>query len=1002
MLSNIQNTDDFDLSFKVYNELMAKRVSEILLISSPYDAFIMEEDGRLAERIIHEYRGLNLSRPPRLTWVSTAREAFEILSQRKFDLVITMPRIDDMDSYCFARRIKEKFHNIPVFLLTHSTAGILVNERYSDCAIDRIFVWYGNTDLLLAMLKSVEDCMNVNNDTIIARVRVIIMTEDSPWYYSSILPILYKEIVIQTNAVMEESVNEEHRILRMRARPKILLAENFEDAENLYRRFKPYVLSVLSDVRFPREGQTDAHAGFSLLSVIKRESPDIPMLIFSSEEKNREAASKIPAVFLNKNSPTLHIDIRSFFVKYLGFGDFVFRLPDGSEVARASNIRAMEKILPSVPDDSVYYHALRNDFSSWLMARSEVRLASKLRPVKASDFSSIGEIKEFLINCLRERRKGRQKGVVTDFSADAFDPDSDFVKIGMGSMGGKARGLAFMQTLLEQKSAEFQEKFPDINISVPKSLVITTEGFDAMVNENRLKEMITCECSDSQITELSLESKFPQWLQHDLEHYLSHVRYPLAVRSSSLLEDAMYQSRAGIYKTYMIPNNHPDLSVRLSQLINAVRLVYASTFWETSRTYSKSTLQRTEEEKMAVIIQQLTGTQYGDYFYPAIAGVAQSYNFYPVSYMKPDEGIIHLALGLGKIVVEGGTALRFSPAYPQFLPQFSKTDDILKNSQRSFYALNMKEFPADFGYADNGTGIKLDVDDLHNDFPIKFLSGTYLPEEHKIRDSFTGQGHPVLTFANILKYKIFPLAEIISGLLEIGRKGMGCPVEIEFAVNIPENYQRNHNHHDYQRSEFALLQIRPMAVMYNSGDIEISDEDIRQSICFSDSAMGNGRMEDIKDIVYVEPDTFDSSRTIEMAGEIRKLNKILSQEGHKYLLVGPGRWGSADRWLGIPVTWNDISGVGAIIETYLEQLQADPSQGSHFFNNITSLGISYITVKSQEPEVRGQESRTPFIAWDWLKSLPVKTQTTYLKHLRLEKPLTIKIDGKRSCAVILP
>jgi hypothetical protein len=529
-----ETIDSFDLSFKVFHELMAAKVTDILLVSSPYEAFIMEEEGRLAERIIHEYRGLNLSRPPMLTWVSSAREALEALSRKKFDLVITMPRVDETDAYVLGRKIKERFPDLPVYLLVHNTSRHMLDLKYSDRkTIDRIYVWYGNSDLLLALIKNREDRMNVAYDTRRAKVRVIIIVEDSPIYSSSLLPLLYKEIVTQTQAVMEESVNDEHRILRMRARPKILVAENYEEAVDLYQKYKPYLLSIFSDVRFPRNGKMDETAGFSLLSRIRYENPDLPLLILSSEENNREKAATIPAVFLNKNSPALHSEIRKFFMQYLGFGDFTFRLPDGTEIAKASNLREMEEILFSIPDESVYYHAQRNHFSSWLMARSEIMLASKLKPVKVTDFTNTRQIKKYLVDCIYERRMGRQKGIITEFDPDNFDPDADFVKVGKGSLGGKARGLAFMSTQLKE-NPERLKQFKDIEISVPKTWVISTDGFDAFISENNLKDLSTGEYNDKEVTDLCLAAHIPDWLKHNLELYLKHTRYPLAVRSSSL------------------------------------------------------------------------------------------------------------------------------------------------------------------------------------------------------------------------------------------------------------------------------------------------------------------------------------------------------------------------------------------------------------------------------------------------------------------------------------
>ncbi|MDY6793055.1 MAG: PEP/pyruvate-binding domain-containing protein [Thermodesulfobacteriota bacterium] len=967
---------------------MANKVTEILLVSSPYDAFIMEEEGRLAERIIHEYRGLNLSRPPKLTWVSTAQEALNTLSNKEFDLVITMPRLDDMDAFSLGRKIKKLCPELPIFLLAHNTNRLLLDSKYSDTtSIDKLYVWYGNSDLLLALIKNTEDQMNVAYDTQRAKVRVIILVEDSPIYYSSFLPILYKEIVRQTQAVMEESINDEHRILRMRARPKILMAHNYEEAEKLYRQFKPYLLSVFSDVRFPRKGKLDNRAGFDLLSMIKKEIPDIPLLNLSSEEANRKKAEKIPAVFLNKNSPALHSEIRSFFMDRLGFGDFIFRLPNGREIARASNLMEMEKVVPSIPDKSIFFHATRNHFSSWLMARSEILLASKLKPLKTSDFPNIKELKDHLVASIQERRMGRQKGIITDFVSDAFDPDADFIKIGKGSLGGKARGLAFMSTQLK-KNPHIHKKFNDITISVPKTLVISTEAFDSFINENKLRDIPTSDYSDNQISEIFLQSSLPDWLHSNLKLFIEHINYPLAIRSSSLLEDAQFQPFAGIYKTYMLPNQDPDPDQRLVQLEIAIKLVYASTYLEIPRAYARSTLHRTEDEKMAVIIQQLSGNRQGDYFYPALAGVAQSYNFYPISHMKPEEGIAHIALGLGKTVVEGGTSLRFSPKYPQFLPQFSTVDDILKNSQRFFFALKMVDSAESLESQDNATDDatleKLEIDDVSDHAPVVHLSSTYIPEENRIRDAGNVPGYRVLTFAGILKYDLFPLPPILSEILKIGRKGMGSPVEIEFSVSIDFNNKK--------KAEFSLLQIRPMAISQYNRDVEITQKDIRRAFCFSTMALGNGKFEDITDIIYVRPDSFDPARTVEIAAEIGKMNRQMVQQNKKYLLIGPGRWGSADRWLGIPVTWNNISGIGAVIETTAENLKADPSQGSHFFHNITSLGISYLTIKENDED---------FLDWKWLKSLLPQSETDYLRHVKLDRPITLKIDGKKSRAVLI-
>jgi hypothetical protein len=974
--------DDFDLSFKIFHQLMAHKVNEIMLVSSPYDAFIMEEDGRLAERIIHEYRGLNLSSPPMLTWVSNSKEALDTLSKKKYDLVISMPRMDDIEPLEFGRKIKKKYPDLPFFLLVHNTSRLLPDPKYTDRSlIDKMYVWFGNTDLLLALIKNVEDRMNIRFDTERAWVRVIIMVEDSPRYLSSILPLLYRQIVTQTQAVIEDSINAEHRMLRIRARPKIVVAENYEEAEKLYNTFKPYILSIFSDVRFSRNGQLDNQAGLSFLKTIHEKDPHIPLLLLSSEESNRAFAEKVPAVFLNKNSTSLHKDIGDFFIQYLGFGDFIFRNPDGSEIGRASNLRSMEEVLPKIPVESIYYHATRNHFSSWLMARSEIKLASMLRPIKVTDFKSPQEIKDFLIQCVHERRRGRQRGMITDFGTD-FDPDIDFCKMGKGSLGGKARGLAFISTLLK-RTPEIQEKFFEITIRVPKVLVITTEAFDDFIRENQVKHLATEDVGDEQVMREFLAARLPDWLLKNLKKFIVKIGYPLAIRSSSLLEDAQHEPFAGIYQTYMLSNRAPEVTVRYERLVNAIKLVFASIFRKAPKAYAKTTMHRLEEEKMAVIVQELTGMQYGDYFYPAISGVAQSHNFYPIGHLKPEDGLVHLAMGLGKTVVEGEKALRFCPRYPQFLPQFSTVEDILENSQRHLYALKFGDFPENL-YLENGTLAKLSVDEIKDCPALAMLSSTYIPEENRIRDTTMVPGQRIITFFNILKYGTIPLPELLFDILQMGSKGMGSPVEIEFALNLPTN--KDH------KPELSLLQIRPMAHCRQFMDIEITMDEIRNAFCYSSMALGLNKCQGIRDIVFVKPSDFDPSATLEIAAEIGQINGKLLNEKRRYLLVGPGRWGSADRWLGIPVRWNDIAGVGAMVEASLEKLKADPSQGSHFFHNITSLGISYLTISDNDND---------FLDWDWLQSLPKENETRYLKHVKLGNILNIKIDGKKSHAVIL-
>ena len=976
---------EFYARFKVFHELMANKIREILLVSSPYDAYVMEEDGRLASRIINEYRGLNLSQPPRVTRTSSAYAALEYLNEKKFDMVITTPHLEEMDAYSLGRAIKKVKPELPVILLAQTLRALSPQPEHTNGqGIDKVFIWSGVPDFLLALVKNAEDGLNVDFDTRKANVRVLLLVEDSPLYYSSFLPLIYQEVVKQTQAVLEVGLNEEHRLLTMRARPKILLAANYEEALALYERYQPYVFGVMSDSRLPKARQLDDDAGFSLLSQIRKDIPDLPLLLMSSESGNREKAAKIPAVFLDKNSPNLLSEIHNFFLNHLGFGEFVFRMPGGKEVDRASNLRELEEKVARIPEESLWFHARRNHFSNWLMARSEIGLASAFRAVQASEFSSAEEMRQYIVSNLHGLRRWRQKGVVAQFNTAYFDPDvSDFVKIGQGSLGGKARSLAFMSALLQEDPAIY-EKYKDIAIEIPKTLVISTDGFESFISKNRLHHFAVEDVPDRQIADAFLQAEMPDWLVRELAFYLSQVKLPLSIRSSSSLEDAQFQPYAGLYQTYMIPNNHPDPSVRLKHLVNAVKLVYASTYYENPKAFARHTSNRPQEEAMAIIVQKLTGEEYGDYYYPAISGVAQSHNFYPIPPMKREDGIAYIALGLGKTVVEGERALRFSPRHPTSMPQFSTVDDILSNAQRYFYALKIRSYPEDLSFHRYSNLERREVDEAEEEFPVKALASTYIPDEHRIRDSGYLKGPKILTFAQVLKYSAFPLPSLLSDFLDLGRRAMGCPVEIEFSATLsPE---------PAQKSSFFFLQMRPMVADLETFDVKITAQDMQKAFCTSTQALGNGRSKDIADIVYVKPEDFKPESTVEMAKEIGRLNAALLKEKRPYLLVGPGRWGSADRWLGIPVQWHDISGVGAIIELRSALLKADPSQGTHFFQNITSLGIHYVTV------TEGAEDR---LDWEWIRSLRAVQETRFLKHVRLEQPFLLKIDGKTSQCVMI-
>lgn len=975
----------FDPRFKIFHELMLRKVKEVLLISTPYDAWIMQEDGRLSERILNEYRGLNLSNPPRLRWVSSANDALTALNHSQFDLVVIMAQAADREAYAIGETLKKRKPDLPVALLTHRSPP----ERDADTAmkipavVDATFVWSGNTDILLAMIMSCEDAMNVDHDTTIAGIRVIILVEDSPGYLSSFLPILYKQLVFQAQTVMEEGLNEEHRLLAMRARPKVLLAGSFEAACDLFDKYEPYVLGLISDARIPRDGILDGSAGVELLKKVKKARFDIPLLLVSAEAQNALRAAEIAASFVDKNSPALLSKISSFLLDHLGFGDFVFRNPDGSELYRASNLWWLEKHLHHVSGEVFLSHCRQNHFSRWLFARSEIELASRVREISCEDFSCDETHRKHLISIIHSRRMQRQRGVVVNFDMKSFDTDTEFFKIGNGSMGGKARGLAFMLALLHHHAAIWR-RFEGIDIFIPQTLVITTDAFDAFVEKNYLKALARAHLSDEHIAERFLAGTFPEEIKRGLRAYLSHIHHPLAVRSSSLLEDARFRAYAGLYKTYMLSNDHPDMECRLNQLIDAIKLVYASTYFKNPKAFSKRVGHRIEEEKMAVIIHRLVGSRCNDYFYPAISGVAQSYNYYPFSIMRPDEGIATIAIGLGKAVMGGEKALRFSPAHPQILPQYSAVNDILKNAQRYFHALEMGRPFSRIGAGESTSLVQREIADAADEPAICPLLSTYVAEDKRIRDTTSVPGVRVLTFSQILKYNTFPLPDLLKEMLAIGQKAMGCPVEIEFSVDL--------NPSGPGKPTFAILQIRPMSTLEEMMEVDIRDEELRRAVCISTQALGNTVSNDISDIIYVKPNVFDPALTIEIASEISQFNANLQKTGRKYLLIGPGRWGSADRWLGIPVSWADICGVGAIVESAHSKLKAEPSQGSHFFHNITSLGINYFMV-FQEDKDR--------IDWRWLTSLPVASETGLVAHVRLDTAVTLKVDGRRSLGVVL-
>jgi len=977
-------TATFGASLKGFQELMPHRIQSILLVSSPYEAFIMEEDRPMLESIdvVHHGRPLALTMPA-ISRAATAGEALELLSSQRFDIVITMPRLIDMNAFKLAEAVKKNYPRLPVFLLTQNTRDVIrFQEQGARSEIDRVFVWSGNPDLLFAMIRFWEDRKNVNHDIRKAMIRVILFVEDSPVYKSSLLPILYKNIFQQSSEVFEEGLDERRRLLKLRARPKILVAENYEDALKLYKRYGKYIMAIISDTKFPRGSKVDPEAGIRLLKKIRKENPDLPLLLLSSDSRNYRKAGSIPAFFLGKYSASLGTEIAGFFRHHLGFGDFVFQMTDGSEVARAHNLRTLEKVLPRVPDESLVYHATHHHFSNWFMARTEVFLASLFRAYKVDNFGSIDEVRAFILRHIRRLRQSRFQGSVVTFKSRSFDEAVPFCKMGKGSMGGKARGLAFMSRLLSADSV-LSRRFPKVSIGLPQTLVISTGWYDAFLEENGLENFFQNPGSNDEVISRFLVAELPHALVSNLRSVLSHLKSPLAVRSSSLLEDSQFKAFAGLFSTIMLPNAHSRLGDRLKQLEMAVKLVYASMFFEETRNFARGTVHRMEEDKMAVILQRLVGRQYGNFFYPWVSGVAQSKNFYPVGSMRTDEGIVHIALGLGKTVVDEGGFLSFSPQFPGAVPNFSSVDEVLKHSQREFYALKM-DTELVGPLIDTSTLIKREISSATAEAPVSYLTSGYVAEDHCIRDAADSGGSRVLTFANVLKYQSFPLGEIVETFLDYGKKEFGTSVEIEFSVNLSED--------ENQQDEFHLLQIRPMSIQNEFQDVEITSKDLESAICCSQKALGNGFNNEVTDLVYVRRDTFNASQTLAMAAEIHQINAGLQKRNRKYILMGPGRWGSSDHWLGIPVTWAAISGASAIIETGFDDFQPDPSLGSHLFHNLVTTGISYLTVR----DCPGDR-----LDWQWLENLDAFKEGRYLRHVKLKKPLTLKVDGRKNLGVIL-
>ncbi len=978
---------DAEERFEGFENLMPFKVQNILLVSSLYDSFILREDGRLNELLIDESLELNLWRIPGITHVSSCAEAVELArSQPQFNLIVTNLTVGDMNAAQLAREVKQAGLDVPVVVLAYDYREIknfVARNPVTD--IDRIFLWQGNARILIAIVKYIEDKRNVLHDTQAIGVPVLLVVEDNIRYYSSFLPVIYTELIKQSRRVIQEGINVAHKLMRMQARPRILLSSNFEDAAGLVQEYRNYLIGLVSDVEFPWEGKLSPEAGFELARMVKSLVPDVPVVLQTSRTEFRPRAQAAGYSFLRKRSPTLLQDLRRILTEQFGFGDFVFRLPDASEVGRAKDLNELEEQLQLVPAESLVFHSQSNHFSHWLMARTEFALAAKLRPRKVSDFATPEHLRRDLIESIHEYRREQSEVLIGDFRADTFKPsESSFLRIGSGSLGGKARGLAFVRHLL--RKSRITRRFPGVRISVPPAVVLATDVFDQFLAENNLLDFaLHCE-DDDEIQRKFLAAPLSASLNDDIKSFLAEVKHPLAVRSSSLLEDSQYQPFTGVYETFMLGNQQANPEERLTALSDSIRRVYASTFSRHAKAYVRATPYRLEEEKMAVILQQVVGTPHGERFYPDFSGVVRSHNFYPVPPMTFEDGIAAVALGLGRAVVDGGKCLTFCPRYPRNLVQFSSVEDILANSQTEFWALELDGAPE--GRPGHWHERRFNLDAAESDGTLRALASTYSKDNHAIYDGVSRPGARIVTFAPMLKHGTFPLAEILDVLVRAGEDALGNPVEIEFAVRLPQEAGPVAG----PVAEFGFLQIRPLTLASDGEELALDDVQPERLICQSSKVLGNGRIENLYDAVVVDSQRFERSRSQEVAEAVAQFNHRLNGENRPYLLIGVGRWGSTEPWLGIPVEWDEISGARVIVEAGFRDFRVTPSQGSHFFQNLTAFQIGYFTVN---PDA-GEGS----VDWQWLTEQAAVEEEGCVRHLQFAEPMRVVMNSRTSQGVI--
>ena len=966
-----------------FANLMNKRIYNVLLIATKYDAFMLEDDGRVDEQIFNEYTSLSLRYPPRFTQVTTEEEALAELKDRNFELIICMPNMDNRDIFAAAKEIKIHYPNIPIVVLTPFSKEVskrIANEDLS--AIDYVFSWLGNAELLLAIIKLIEDKWNAPDDTASVGVQIILLVEDSIRFYSSALPHLYKFVLEQSQMFAKEALNGHQQTLRMRGRPKIKLARTYEEAVRIFDQYRDNMLGIVSDMSFMHNGVKDPYAGYKFGQYVRKTGLIIPFVLESSESSNKVYAKELGASFIDKNSKSYPQDLRKKIMQRFGFGDFVILNPQTKEeIMRIKDLKDLQRKVYQIPDDSLVYHLSRNHFSRFFYSRAMFPPAEILKRVDVSDYKDMDEARKLIFDLIVQYRRMKNSGVVAIYQKDRFDEYSNFARIGDGSLGGKGRGLAFMGAMVKRYPKLETENF---NTNIPKTVVICTDIFDEFMETNELLPVALGDADDDTILKYFLRASLPASLIDDLMAFFDVVKSPIAVRSSSLLEDSHYQPFAGIYSTYMVPRLE-DKYEMLRLLSDAIKAVYASVFYRDSKAYMTATSNLIDQEKMAIVLQEVVGNRYNDHFYPTISGVARSLNFYPIGNETAEDGIANIALGLGKYIVDGGQTLRFSPRHPHSILQMSSMDFALRETQTRFYALDLENLAQQFSIDDSFNLLRLSLKDADADGSLKYIVSTYDPYDQIIRDGYYPGGRKILSFVNILQHDVFPLARTLDELLRIGQEEMGRPVEIEFAVNVdPANHDK---------ATFYLLQIRPIVDNKEIMDEDLTEVENEETILSSTSVLGHGIVTDVQDIIYVKSGAFNSSNNQLIAYEIEKLNRRFTEEEKNYVLVGPGRWGSSDSWLGIPVKWPHISNARVIVECGLEHYRVDPSQGTHFFQNLTSFGVGYFTINPFKGDGWFDEA--------YLNALPAVEDTVYLRHVRFDKPIVIKMDGKKSLGVVL-